>query len=72
MASKHPNEGRELSAVYWPDAADGSERILRTSQMRQLRFHVDSGGHWVIELQGGVEKRRHNCRFVESLIWIDD
>ena len=72
MSNEHKNEGREVSAIHWPDGADGSIRILRSGSNRQFRFTADKSGHWILELQAGIEMRRHNVRFIESIIWIED
>ena len=73
---QHPNEGREVSQIFWPDSSDGDIRRIKTSKAVQLRFHSeylgDHSENWVLEISGGREMRQHNTRYIETIIWIED
>lgn len=72
----HQNEGREIAHVFWPRNNHGESPSVTSSEHTQLRFHSeylgDHSENWVIELRGGREMRRHNTRFIETIVWIED
>jgi hypothetical protein len=72
----HPYNNREIHEVLWPNEPDGSFRMLKANNGLQLRFHSeylgDHSENWILELVGEKEVRRHNTRFVETIVWIED
>ena len=72
----HEHHGRDVSQIIWPYAPDGSFERIQSHNGVQLRFHSeylgDHSEHWILELSGGIERRRHNTRFIETIIWIED
>lgn len=76
MSEPHQFEGREVHQIFWPDSQSGEIRRMKSSKSVQLRFHSeylgDHSENWILELSGGREMRRHNTRFLETIIWIED
>ena len=72
---QHPNEGRNIHKIWWPDSGDGEVRGVTAHNGLQLVFHSENLGdhseNWVLEMSGGQEIRRHNTRYIESIIWIE-
>jgi len=71
----HEHEGREVSEIHWANP-DNSCSVIKSDEKRQLRFHSDYLGdhseNWILELSCGKELRRHNTRFIETIVWIED
>ena len=76
IAFGHEHEGREVHQIFWPDTHDGEIRRLKSNNGVQLRFHSEHLGdhseNWILEMVGGKEMRRHNTRFLETIVWIED
>lgn len=59
-------DGREISKIWLGDdgetdaADDATDLIMRCS---------DSGECWVSVVNGGIELRRHNCKYLSSITW---
>lgn len=72
---QHPSHGREVLEIFWP-ASDGEVVRLKSHNGIQLRFHSEFLGdhteNWILVLVGEKEVQRHNTRFLETIIWIED
>ena len=71
---KHEHEGREVFKAFWPDTPDGSVRCLKSDDQTKLVFRSeylgDHSENWILEITEGREMRRHNTRFLESILWV--
>lgn len=68
-------DGALVSLISFPgDSVDGGEVIKecdgtgRTLHYQEENFG-DHGIGWVIETMNGVERARHNVRFLETIVW---
>lgn len=72
----HPSHGREVLLITWPPDINGNREQIQSNSGTQLRFHSEYLGdhteNWVLVLCGEKEVQRHNTRFIESIIWIED
>ena len=66
--------GKKIAQVWWPDTDTEQDRNIKTSPENVIMFsathHGDHDEFWIIETDAsGVEKGRHNPRFVETIYW---
>lgn len=70
------NNNRNIRAVHWPDTESEQGRSLRSPECGDLVFVSEyRGDHsldWIVQCVNGKEVARHNARYVETIVWLED
>lgn len=69
----HEPEIRQVEQITWPDSPTACGQMITANETRELRYENrymgDRNEEWVLLFEHGVEKSRHNCRFIDTIIW---
>jgi len=71
------HNGRAIKSIYFDDPDDAEGLCIRATEQVALVMHVEYMGDrtecWVIERdrKTGIERARHNARFIETICWAD-
>lgn len=63
---------RNAKTVWFPKG-DGEQEQLNNVESElvcYVEYMGDRSDVWIIETRDGLERSRHNAKFVESIIWI--
>lgn len=70
--------GRKIKLISWPntDIGEGGTLSVPSSYGDEMSLTIenlgDHGAVWVSVTKGGIEVARHNARYIEAIIWVDE
>ena len=62
--------GKQIASIVYPNDETVSAKDQKTL-MFSATYHGDRDEHWVIEYDNMVETRRHNCRRIAVINWVN-
>jgi hypothetical protein len=69
-------DGKPISIFYFATRDEGVCPYIEAKDGTTLRLRAEYMGDrtetWIVAEHNGVETARHNCRHVESIVWLND
>ena len=70
--------GKEIEAVYFPDSGNERGRMVKydIDSGESITLHVEDMGDraeaWAVCYRHGIEWARHNIKYSETIVWMED
>ena len=65
--------GKNISQVFWNEGKESLDAERDgLSLFLSATFHGDHDEFWIVEMRDGVEIARHNPRYVDQIIWMEE
>ena len=78
MTTLSKMHGRAIELISWPDNGNEHGRMINApshyadEMSLSIENFGDHGAAWVSVMKGGAEVARHNTKYIESIVWVDD